>query len=369
MNIPDRYLKPEEKILFALRALYGGYGYTPYKMRKFEPYDLYAGNKDFLSADQVIAFSDTDGTLLALKPDVTLSIVRSGRDEPGTVQKVFYQENVYRPARQGQGFREILQAGVECIGDVDEYCLAEVVLLAAESLRTISSRAVLHLSHMGLVRRLMEFAGMAGEMEQRAAAALAARSVHELAAVCDEAGCSEAARAALSALISLPQRPADALTVLDTLPCGQETASLRRTLEALKETEIYPLLSIDISTVNDLGYYNGIVFRGYVDGVPERVIAGGQYDPLLPKLGRRGGAVGFAVYLDVLERLQEPEERKDADVLLLYDRCELPERVLEEVRRLRAQGLSVSAQKSAPARQRFAETRTLNTESGVDGYE
>ena len=364
MIIPDQILKPEERILFTLRELYVRYGYTPYKMRKFEPYDLYAGNKDFLPSEQIIAFSDTDGTLLALKPDVTLSIVRSGRDEPGTVQKVYYQENVYRPSRQGQGFREIMQTGVECIGAVDEYCLAETLLLAAESLRRIAPGSVLHLSHMGLIRRLTRRAGLDAAQQQRAVAALAARSTHELNAVCVEAACSEEDTASLCRLISLPDGLADALDVLETLPCAEEAAQLRRVTEALRGTVAEGMLRLDISTVNDLGYYNGLVFRGYVDGVPERVIAGGQYDPLLPKLGRKGGAIGFAVYLDALERLDDASDRKDADVLLLYPPEAVPCRVLAEVRRLTSQGLSVCAQKAAPARQRYGEMHMLD-ESGV----
>ena len=89
MNLDNTILKKEEEILFGLRALYRRYGYAQFRMRKFEEYDLYAGNKDFLVSGRVIAFQDTDGKLLALKPDVTLSIVRSGRDEPGVTQKVY----------------------------------------------------------------------------------------------------------------------------------------------------------------------------------------------------------------------------------------------------------------------------------------
>lgn len=368
MNIPDRILKPEERILFSLRALYGSHGYLPYRMRKFEPYDLYADNKDFLSSEQVIAFSDTDGTLLALKPDVTLSIVRSGRDEPGVVQKVYYQENVYRPARQGQGFREIMQTGVECIGAVDEYCLAEVLLLAAESLNTISERAVLHLSHMGLVRRLMRKAGLTDAQELQAVGALAARSAHQLADLCAAAGCSAEDTRMLTALTDLPASLEDALRVLDTFPCPEEAASLRRVTEALKGTKAYAMLSLDMTTVNDLGYYNGLVFRGYIHGVPERVVAGGQYDPLLRKLGRHGGAVGFAVYLDALGRLAETADRPDADVLLLYPEDADPSAVLAAVRSLSAEGQTVCAQKRPPARMRYGRTLTL-TESGVEADE
>ena len=144
-------MKYEERIVFALRALYRRFGYIQYKMRKFEAYDLYASNKDFLLSDSILTFTDTNGRLMALKPDVTLSIVRSSRDDGGGVRKVYYNENVYRAAGAAQGFREIMQSGIECIGDVDDACVAETLTLAAESLRTISPDCVLDVSHLDLV--------------------------------------------------------------------------------------------------------------------------------------------------------------------------------------------------------------------------
>ena len=39
-----------ERIAGRLRELYRQHGYVQYKMSKFEPYDLYGRNKDFLSA-------------------------------------------------------------------------------------------------------------------------------------------------------------------------------------------------------------------------------------------------------------------------------------------------------------------------------
>ena len=108
-----------------LEALCRKFGYAPYKMSRFEEYDLYVRNKDFLVSDQIITFSGSQGKLLALKPDVTLSIVKNAPDTPGVVQKVYYNENVYRD------YREILQAGLECVGDLGDYEIAEVALLAA----------------------------------------------------------------------------------------------------------------------------------------------------------------------------------------------------------------------------------------------
>ena len=138
----ENVMKYEERIVFALREMFRRHGYQQFKMRKFEEYDLYARNKDFLVSDNIITFTDLNGALMALKPDVTLSIVRSSRDGAG-VQKVYYNENVYRVSAAARGFREILQTGIECIGDVDDFCIAETLQLAIESLRHISPDCVL----------------------------------------------------------------------------------------------------------------------------------------------------------------------------------------------------------------------------------
>ncbi len=68
--------RPDERAGLRLRSLYHRHGYLPYRMSKFEPYDLYVRNKNFLVSEKILTFTDTDGRLMALKPDVTLSIVK-----------------------------------------------------------------------------------------------------------------------------------------------------------------------------------------------------------------------------------------------------------------------------------------------------
>ena len=159
MNNLQSLLKNEEKAVFALRSLYGKYGYLPYKMSKFEEYDLYVRNKDFLVSDSVITFNDTNGRLLALKPDVTLSIVKNYVDEPGVTQKLFYNENVYRVSARTHTYKEIMQTGLECIGDIDLYDISEVVNLSLESLGEIGGEFVLDLSHLGVLSALLDETG------------------------------------------------------------------------------------------------------------------------------------------------------------------------------------------------------------------
>ena len=76
-----------------LSELYRQYGFRKFRISKFEDYDLYVENKDFLHTGTVIAFRDADGSLKALKPDVTLSVMKNSRGEN---EKLYYGENVYR---------------------------------------------------------------------------------------------------------------------------------------------------------------------------------------------------------------------------------------------------------------------------------
>ena len=289
-----------------LEELSRKFGYAPYKMSRFEEYELYVRNKDFLQSDRVITFSGKDGRLLAMKPDVTLSIVKNAPEAPGAVRKVHYRENVYRMDRDTGNFREILQAGIECVGDVGFYEVAEVVYLAAKSLEAIGTGTILSLSHVGLIRYALEASGLPAAAGQQALDCLRQKREQELRALCQAHGADETLPVAL-----LRSRTPDDLAPLmdgDNAP-WQELRQIIALLPAGK-------VRLDFSLGNDMKYYSGLVFKGYVRGVPNSVLSGGQYDRLLEHMGKNARAIGFAVYLDQLERLEEADEW-DVDTLLL----------------------------------------------------
>ena len=88
MNNMNLLLESDEQAIFKLRSLYKSFGYSKYKMSKFEEYDFYVRNKDFLVSDNIITFTDTDCRLMALKPDVTLSIIKNSGEFAGYVRKM-----------------------------------------------------------------------------------------------------------------------------------------------------------------------------------------------------------------------------------------------------------------------------------------
>lgn len=290
MSFDESLLNPDEKIIFSLRELYRAAGYTQYRMGKFEEYDLYARNKDFLISDNILTFTDTGGRLMALKPDVTLSIVRAWRDGE-KVQKVFYNENVYRPATHSGPFRELTQSGVECIGALGEAEIEEVLRLALQSLERIAPERALSVSHLGILSSLLDALGVPKETRGTVAALVAQKNTHELAGVCG----AEAAEV-IGKLISAHGAPAEVFPLLRSLPCdGSAVDELERLTEALGSAA----LALDFSIGGNLNYYNGVVFKGYVRGIPTAVLSGGQYDTLLRRMGKGAKAVGFAVFVDL----------------------------------------------------------------------
>ena len=311
MNISDSVLQNREKIVFALRELYRVAGYRPWRMSKFEEYDLYANNKDFLVSDNVITFTDPSGRLMALKPDVTLSIIKNSADAPDETRRVCYDENVYRVSGDSGSFAEILQAGVECFGRVGEKEIEEVVSLAAASLRLLSPSAVLALSDLSVLADVLAPLALSAEEATRVTAAVGEKNAHEIEAVCADRDADALAR--LRGLLAVSGPVAEALPRLDALLSGCENwPAFRRLLAALAATENGGMLRVDFSVVGDVNYYNGVLFKGFLPEVPTAVLSGGRYDRLMQKLRRRSGAVGFAVYTDALERI-EPGQTAEPD--------------------------------------------------------
>lgn len=321
MIIETDNLKYDEQAVFLLRSLYSKYGYKQYKMRKFEEYDLYVRNKDFLISDSVITFTDTNGKLMALKPDVTLSIVKNTKDSDGSVQKVYYDENVYRVSKGTHSYKEIKQAGLECIGDVDTYCVCEVLSLAVKSLMTISESCVVDVSDLAILFALYDYIGLSYETRTRMTSLISDKNTHEMKRLCEDMSVSAENTALLEELISYNGTPDEILPRLkamaERIGAQAEFSEFESVVSSLDE-ELQSKLRIDFSVVSDINYYNGIVFKGFIDKIPDSVLSGGRYDSLMQSMSRKSKAIGFAVYIDMLERFNIKEREFDYAAVLLY---------------------------------------------------
>ncbi|MBR6808351.1 MAG: ATP phosphoribosyltransferase regulatory subunit [Clostridia bacterium] len=362
MNISPSVLRNEEKAIFDLRSLYSRYGYSQYKMSKFEEYDLYVRNKDFLVSDNIITFTDTNGRLMALKPDVTLSIIKSSDKmiENGGIYKVYYDENVYRTSEPGASFKEITQVGLECIGDVDDYNIYEVLLLAAKSLGMISENFVLDVSDLDVIDAVIDDAGIPVSRKRELLSLIGEKNAHGVRALCEECAVCPDKPLRLITAYGSPKKVIP--TLREILP--ESAAHLADRLEKITscvEAEGFEgRVNIDFSVTGNAKYYNGLVFKGFIAGLPAGILSGGQYDKLMTRMRRTSRAIGFAVYLDLLERLEEDTADYDVDTFILYgENVTLPV-IGDAVNGETSEGKSVLAGKIIPEKLKYKQLLKLS---------
>lgn len=319
MNIDESLLGFEEYLSLRLRALYQSAGFKRFQMGKFEAYDLYAQFRDFLGAENIISFTDTNGKLMALKPDVTLFYAANNKVAPGAVGRVYYNENVYRVSKASGSFKEIMQVGVECLGDTTPADVEACLVLAAQSLALISPAYMMAVTSLDIMQEALAGVNLTAAQEVQVKALIAERNLHGLrdflareggeaaAANSTTASASTSASATatptpaerLCALLAMPEDTSACIATLTRLGFATQTvAALKNAVDGLAGAGFASRVRIDFSLVNDTAYYNGLAFQGFVQGVPRAVLMGGQYDNLLQKLNRAQRAVGFAVYMD-----------------------------------------------------------------------
>ncbi len=372
MNLSDQVLKNEERALYGLRRLYQQYGYTRYKVSKFEEYDLYAHNKRFLVSENILTFTDTNGKLMALKPDVTLSIVKNIGNYDTATHKLYYNETVYRTSQGSDGFREIMQTGLECIGKIDLYAIGEVLMLAQKSLAQISDDYILDLSHLGFLTGLLEQTNLSARDTEELISLIGNKNIPAIGAFCLSHGVDEEMTARICAITDLYAPLESALEQIRPMVKGEKMQSAYDQLcgvcDMMRACGDVQRLYLDFSIVNDMNYYTGIIFRGFINGIPDGILSGGRYDSLLQKMGKKNGAIGFAVYLDLLSRFGSEEKSYDVDTLLVYDDTTDPAAVISAAAALRETGKTVLTQKGTATSVRCRE-RLCMTKGGLKALE
>ena len=350
----------------ALRELYSSAGYSCYRTVGFEEYDLFSQYRDFLTSGQMITFTGAGGRLLALKPDITMSIIRDAAAEAGRSDKFFYSESVYRVPAGGDEFKEILQIGLECIGDLSGYDRAEVVSLACKTLAMTGREYKLDISHTGLVSGLFELLGIPAELRADFADALKDKNAPMIALLCEKNGISQenAKKLVDYSRFSLPLKDAVCELRGFGFDKNEKSAEALMMLELIANTltdSEAECVSLDFSVIHGMNYYDGTVFAGYIDGVAEAVLKGGEYGKLMKKMGREGSGLGFALYTDLLERLDNGEKNYAADVMLVCGEAS-PEAIAAQVKKIREMGKTVLVQKGSTGTERCAEVIILGSE-------
>ncbi|NLL91268.1 MAG: ATP phosphoribosyltransferase [Ruminococcaceae bacterium] len=309
MSIELPKLGNDEKLSLKLRRTFELNGYLLFRVGSFEEYDIYLQNKSFLAGEDVITFTGANGKLMALKPDVTLSIARSIPND--AERKLYYSENVFRRNKQTGEYSEIRQIGIERIGNIGFEEEAEILNLAVQSLDMIG-KSSLQISHMGIVEVLLQYFDSPYH-RKKAVEFLKAKSIHSLQELTKEAGLTDEVADDILSFSQLRGRFSEVCEGLKEIWMkrgfsDEPLIQLYELGKRLAGMNILERIYLDFSIINNIDYYNGLVFQGYVDGIPHSVLSGGRYDNLMKKFKKSQGAVGFAIYLDEIENIGKKSE-------------------------------------------------------------
>ena len=186
-------------------------------------------------------------------------------------------------------------------------------------------------------------------MEKSIIALLCDKNSFALRTLCEENGIGSAITDIAVSLCEISGKATEVIDTIEKLCINREmmdsAAELKSIIKALADCNLADNLYIDFSIIGDTKYYNGVVFRGYVDKLPKSILAGGRYDNLLRGMGKTGGAIGFAVYSDMLERIDSTNKEYDCDVLLIYEETADFSDVKKVADELKKNGKTVNVQK------------------------
>ncbi len=291
----------KEVLSFELRALCSSQGYSLYKMNAFEPYSFYLENIDFLSSKNILYFTDRDGTLMALKPDITLSIIKN-LDTAKEKHKLYYSENVYRAPKMSGNFREILQFGVEVIGRLSDEDLFNLIFMAAKSLLVFDDMPVLLISDNSMIQKMMEKAGLSKLINDRILNAFQNKSLMLLKEVLTDNHADQKDQDILASLLSLHlplDRGIEKLEkILDGETFRENIEYLKDLNQYLKNQDLNTQVFLDFSIPEGLKYYDRLSFVGVIPGVSSAILRGGEYSNLVKTKEKSYLASGFAIYLE-----------------------------------------------------------------------
>jgi ATP phosphoribosyltransferase regulatory subunit len=307
-----REVQRRERLEAQLTQVFRRYGYQRIITPTLEPLEtLLAGGS--IRAEAVLQLRDGEGTMLGLRPEFTASIVRAAatRLAGGPLPlRLYYHGNVFRNSRREEGSytsQEFFQSGVELIGAGGWLADAEILLLLADCVRAVGlSNWTLLLGDVGLTESLLN------PVAPKAQAAVR-RAIAQLDYVyLESAPLPEAARQIGLQILGLRGQPDQVLPQLAQLPVPPERLrDLRQLCQILEAHQVRVVL--DLSLLQTLAYYTGIVFQAVVGG--EVIALGGRYDRLYalysPQQLEQPG-IGFTLLPDTLLRLLPPDAQAEA---------------------------------------------------------
>jgi ATP phosphoribosyltransferase regulatory subunit len=335
--------------------VFDGRGYEEIATPTVDYYLLFERGMGREEARRSFRFTDTDGRLLALRPDVTSSVARAAATLFANAPRPLrfcYAASVFRqrPRSHAEWKRQARQLGCELIGAGGGEADAEVLAIAAEVLKRLRLRFRVTLNHAGVFGGVAESLKLEDAERESVRRAVDARDTAGLESLLAPRAGADAARLArcLTRLAGKRGAIEEARSLLKGARSLGALEALEKAWGVVEALELSDVFDVDLGDVAGLDYYTGLVFKIYAEGAGARVGSGGRYDDLTSNFGRREPAVGFVLDLDavaeVISRADDSEAKNSSDARASSTEGADADERPREARRRRSPGERVSTE-------------------------
>jgi ATP phosphoribosyltransferase regulatory subunit len=294
----------ESHIIRVLRQ----YDYREIITPTFEYFDVFstAGRNGFV--DKIYRFLDRDGNLVALRSDFTAQVARIVASKNSALEfpvRLYYSGKIFRFEELHAGrSRESWQVGFELIGDTGAEGEVEVLEMVVNMLRSLAVTGFqINLGTIEYFNGIVEHADLRGDQLDEIKYLIDHKDADTLSRLLEGSGLPGPTRAALLGMVSLhgQRQVLDRAEKLATNSRSRHAvAELTAVYDRLTSSDLAGNVVIDLSDVEGMGYYSGLMIKAYVQGVGYEVGSGGRYDNLLDQFGFDCPAVGFSFDVDRL---------------------------------------------------------------------
>ncbi len=286
-------------------------GYSELLTPDIEFYDVFNHRSEYFPQERLLKLTDNKGRLLVLRADNTIPIARivaTRLKDSKLPLRLYYNQNVFvnEPSLKGRS-TQTLQTGIELIGSASKMAELEVISTAIEVLRAgESENFTLEIGDSRLFKELVNKLDTTDENKEMIRNYIEAKNYPDLNDIIDSIGKNEVTHALkrLPRLFGGEEVFEKAAKLFSDSTSDAVLSELRTLYDRVSQIIGEGTLTVDLGMVNRTDYYTGVIIKGYLEGYGEEVLSGGRYDKLINDFGYDVPAIGFAVNVDAVTKVE-----------------------------------------------------------------
>jgi ATP phosphoribosyltransferase regulatory subunit len=334
----------EESLIIKFRKLFESYGYEKIKVNTFENYDTYFKNKDIINNEKVLKIIHPNGSLYALRADMTMIIAKKFANDfqnknINISEKVYYYDNIFRNEFGiNGGLKEKRQVGIESLGTNGIFSDVETIILALNSLEAVTNNYILEISNIELLKNIFENINISEDNKNIILKFIFTKNRDELLKLLNKLNISDTYKNIIYDITTCYGNIDDILNNLSKYNELENSLNYFKNLKLYINDSQLNKIKINFSISNSLEYYTGLILQGFIEDINNPIIIGGRYDNLSKRFGKAFPAIGFAIDLDSLVEKLDIKHHL-ADYLIFYTEESIE--FLQYIENLRKEGKTV----------------------------